>query len=204
MRGLFVVLEGLDGSGKTSVAKEIVKRLLRLGVEAIYTYEPYESPFSEALRRLKERGPTSPVLDTLAMFCDRAYHVDSVIEPALSRGVSVVADRYYYSTIAYQGATGADVEWIMGISRAFRRPDLAIYLDVEPEVGLSRSSRARWEHYEDLELLRRARRIYMNLVALGELVPVDSMQPLEAVIERAWELVAEKLPLPGRPGRSRS
>lgn len=204
MRGLFVVIEGIDGSGKTSVAREIVERLPRLGLEAIYTYEPYESPFSEALRRLKERGPTSPVLDTLAMFCDRAYHVDSVIEPALSRGVSVVADRYYYSTIAYQGAMGADVEWIRGISRVFRKPDLAIYLDVEPEVGLSRSSGTRWRHYEDLEILRRARKIYMDLVALGELVLVDSMQPLGVVIERTWRLVAEKLPLPGRPGASRS
>lgn len=199
MRGALVVLEGLDGAGKTTVALEVVNMLARRGYRAVYTYEPFESPFSEALSRVKSGLSLSPLVDALAMACDRAYHVEVVVKPAIDRGEVVVMDRYFYSTIAYQGAMGVDTRWLRILNSVFPRPDLAIYLDVEPEEGLRRSRARKWAFYEKPEILRRAREIYLEMVGEGELVLVDAMRPLDDVIRDVWayvEALALKLQRP--------
>ncbi len=190
MVGAIIAFEGIDGAGKTTVAREITGRLISMGYRAIYTHEPYESPFSEALARIKERSIYSPLIDALAMTCDRAYHVEMVVIPAVRRGEIVVMDRYYYSTIAYQGAMGVDVGWLRAINSVFPKPDLAIYLDIEPEEGLKRGgSVKRWGFYEKKDLLVSARNIYLEMVRRGELVLIDAREPLESVIDRVWVYV---------------
>ncbi len=194
MRGALIVFEGIDGAGKTTVSRRIAERLVSSGYRAIYTYEPYESPFAKALMRIKESSIHSPLIDALGMTCDRAYHVETVVKPAIERGEIVVMDRYYHSTIAYQGAMGIDIEWLRVINSVFPKPDLAIYLDIEPEEGLRRSGpAARWGFYEKKGLLEAARRIYLDLVGRGELVLIDAGKPLDDVIRDAWGYVQSLL-----------
>jgi len=194
VEGVLIVIEGIDGAGKTTVAREITRMLVSRGYRAIYTYEPYESPFAEALVRVKEKSIDNPLIDALAMACDRAYHVEVVVKPAMERGEVVVMDRYYYSTIAYQGAMGVDTEWLRIINNAFPKPDLAIYLDIEPEEGLKRiRTTGRWGFYEKKGLLEAARRIYLELVRRGELVLIDARRPLELVVSDTWRYVENLL-----------
>jgi dTMP kinase len=191
--GLLVVLEGLDGAGKTTVALEIVNMLISMGYRALYTYEPFDSPFAQALSKVKSELSLSPLLDALAMTCDRAYHVETIVIPHLERGYIVVMDRYFYSTIAYQGAMGVDIEWLRILNSVFVKPDLAIYLDIEPEEGLKRSSARKWAFYEKPEILRKAREIYLEMVKRSELILVNSMRPKEEVIEDVWRHVERLL-----------
>lgn len=193
-KGVFIVIEGIDGAGKTVVALEIVKRIKKLGIEVIYTHEPYTSPFSKALKQLSEEC-LDPELEALALAADRYIHVKKVIEPAFKKGIIVISDRYYYSSIAYQGAKGANVEWIETLNNWAPNPDLAIYLDVEPEEGLRRRANAisEWPHFEKLTIIKKAREIYSELVKKGKLICIDAMKPLNIVIDNVWNCILELL-----------
>jgi len=193
-RGILIVIEGIDGAGKTRVALEIVKRIKELGIEVIYTHEPYTSPFSKALKQLPEKY-LKPELEALALAADRYMHVKEIIEPALKKGTIVVADRYYHSSIAYQGAKGASIKWIKILNNWAPKPDLAIYLDVEPEEGLRRraSATSEWPHFEKLAIIEKAREIYLDLIREGELIYVDAMKSLNTVIDEVWRYILKLL-----------
>ncbi len=195
-RGYFIVIEGIDGAGKTSVSKELVRLLTSEGVEAIYTYEPYESEFTELLR--KSSGSYDPEIEVLLLAADRYRHLKEVVIPALEEGKVVVMDRYYYSTIAYQGSRGAREEWINKVHEFVIKPDLAIYLDVEPEVGWSRKkfTPSRVEYLgKDLRLLYEVKERYLRMVEEGELTRVDAMKNLLEVVKECAKVICSRLQL---------
>ncbi|MEM1533329.1 MAG: dTMP kinase [Desulfurococcaceae archaeon] len=197
-RGAIVAIEGLDGAGKTTVAKWLVGRLIEMGIKAEYTYEPTDSKFVEALKSYS--NVRTPQLDALAYAADRLIHLYKVVIPLIDQGYVVVMDRYFYSSIAYQGAMGVPPSWIMDVNRYANPPDLAIYIDVDPEIGLrrvkSKNAARRFEEYESLKLLREARRIYLKLVEEGLLVYVNGMRPLEEVEMEVLRHVSACLGLP--------
>ncbi len=183
-KGLMIVIEGLDGAGKTTIAKWLVEYFKSNGYKALYTYEPNESLFVDALK--KHGDVRSAELDALAYAADRLVHVRKVILPAIEDGYIVVVDRYYYSSIAYQGAQGAPIEWVMEVNKYAVKPDLAIYIDVDPETGLERLAREsgrkpRFPEYEKINLLKKVRKIYLSLVEKGELIFIDGSRDLESV-----------------------
>jgi len=193
-RGHLVVIEGIDGAGKTAISKEVVNRLTSIGIQALYTYEPYETPFTDLIKHYG-RG-LDPVLQTLLMAADRYYHVKEVIEPYLRSGYLVVSDRYYYSSIAYQGGQGVDIEWIINVNKFVPKPSLAIYLDVRPEVGLERKkySDTRIKYLQDdMKLLHTARDIYLGLVGRGELIFVNAERDFNSVLSDVLRIVYEFL-----------
>lgn len=189
--GVLVVIEGIDGAGKTSVSKEVVSRLTSLGFKAIYTYEPFTQFITDFIN--KHWDVIDPIMLTLLMAADRHYHISRAVLPYLKSGYIVVSDRYYYSSVAYQGAQGVDVKWIAEVNKFVIKPRLAIYLDVEPSEGLRRkkasTTRVR-EMESNVELIERAREIYLSLVLKGELVLVDAMQDIHNVVD---EVVAHVL-----------
>lgn len=130
-RGFFIVLEGVDGSGKTTQARLLAEVLRQRGFEVELTREPSEGPTGRKIREYLV-GPARhlPPEEELALFmADRREHVAKVIGPALSQNKVVVCDRYYYSSAAYQGALGLDPEQILAAHREFApRPDLVIFL----------------------------------------------------------------------------
>ncbi len=173
-KGVLVVLEGIDGAGKTTVARWLIDRFRENGLKALYTYEPWESLFVKALRS-EYNGVRDAVLDALVYAADRIIHLRKEVLPALEEGYVVVMDRYYYSSMAYQGAMGVSREWVKEINRYAIEPDIAIYIDVDPEIGISRLTGGgrRFPEYEKLELLRRVRSIYLEMVREGLLRMVD-------------------------------
>lgn len=190
----FIVFEGLDGSGKTTVSLRIVEALVREGFRALYTYEPYSEDFINLINNYGKR--LGGAMEAYLMAADRYNHVASVVVPALREGKIVVSDRYYYSSLAYQGAKNVDIDWIKTLNKFAPEPDLAIYLDVEPDVGLrrKRSSTTKIKYLEEDEgFLRKVRMIYKELVARGMMIEVDASSDLEIVIKECVRILCEKL-----------
>ncbi|MCC6033961.1 MAG: dTMP kinase [Desulfurococcaceae archaeon] len=189
-RGVFIVLEGIDGSGKTSVASMIINELSIKGFKTLYTFEPTDSEIVN-LVKTKLGDLRDPYIDTLTFALDRLLHVKSKIIPALEQGYVVVCDRYYYSSVAYQGAQGAPIEWILEVNKWILKPDIAIYLDVEPAIAIKRKSgiSSRFPEFEKLELQYKIREIYLKLVELGLLVLIDASRSLNDVYSDVRKLV---------------
>lgn len=179
-RGLFVVLEGPDGAGKSVQARGLADRLAEQGVAVTYSREPGGTMLGEQVRHIvNDPGPTprGPKADVLLYSAARAQHVEEVIRPALEAGEVVVCDRYATSTLAYQGyGSGVDLEllgriqdWVTG----GLQPDLVILLDVTAKTGLDRRAAGdveeltRWEDEarHDLAFHTRVREGYLEMAA---------------------------------------
>lgn len=189
----FIVLEGADGAGKTVQAKALSSALKRKGYRVYLTAEPSRGAVGRLIRRsFLQREKISPEVEALLFAADRFLHLQSEIRPALSARKIVVCDRYMYASFAYQGAQGVDLKWLREINRFAERPDLAIYLDVPAETGLKRIRRKK-SVLEKLQLQLQVREEYLKLVRAGELVLVDSNQPITRVSEAILALVAGRL-----------
>ena len=192
-RGILVTIEGIDGAGKTTQAKAIVRWLKRNGYAAKYTSEPTSSGVGRLLG--KPDFTASPALEALLFAADRMEHVRRVIEPGLKKGYVIVSDRYVHSSIAYQGAMLGDMDWVRTINKFVPKPDVAFLLDVEPRVALSRIKRPK-SRFERLELLEAVRNAYLDMATSGELIMLDGTRPPNQVTE---ELLAKLRPFLPNP-----
>lgn len=164
--GLLVAVEGIDGAGKTTQAVLLGKFLERLGLEVVRTKEPTSGPWGTRVRESRFTGRLAPDEELECFLNDRREHVAGLINPALARGAAVIVDRYYYSTVAYQGARGLDPRALLAQNRAFApKPHLVALLDVEPKLGLQRiHSRGEGQDlFEALDSLTRCRAIFNAL-----------------------------------------
>jgi len=188
-QGFLICIEGLDASGKTTQARRLVRNLKRRGFEAVYTTEPSSGEIGRFIREriLQRRKRVPSVVEALLFAVDRIDHVERRIKPALQEGKVVVCDRYMFSSIAYQGATGLNMKWIEEINRAAIPPDLAIYLDVPPEVVVKRIKRKR-SVMERLQVQRRVQEVYMKLVQSGRLTPINANRPADEVSKNILEV----------------
>ena len=173
-KGVFICIEGLDGSGKTTHSHLLVRSLRRKEFDVVYTTEPSRGEIGRFIRTyiLQRKRRVPSVVEALLFAVDRVDHVGKEIEPALEKGKIVVSDRYVYSSLAYQGAAGLDIKWIEETNKLALPPDLAIYIDVPPEVVVKRIRRKK-SVMERLETQRRVREVYMKFVENGKLVPID-------------------------------
>jgi dTMP kinase len=195
-RGIFICVEGLDGCGKTTQAKLLVRRLKR-DYDAVYTAEPTNGKVGRIIRKqylhVDKRGPA--VVEALLFAADRVEHLKTEVLPALDEGKLVVSDRYAYSSLAYQGAAGLDLEWIEKINEHAIRPDLALFIDVEPETVIQRIKRKR-SVMENLETQLKVREIYLRFVGKGGLVRVDGNKSKTEVAREINAVVKEFLKKP--------
>lgn len=195
-RGLLICIEGLDKSGKTTQSRILVENLRSVGFDAFYTCEPSDGEIGRFIERyILKRDKRLPIpAEALLFAADRVDHVEREIKPLLNEGKIVVSDRYLYSSLAYQGAAGLDLEWIMEINRMVPKPDLAIYLDVPIEVVMRRIQRGRKRSVmESLEIQTRVREVYLKLVEKGLLILVDGNRPIMDVAQDIQRIVLEKL-----------
>ena len=139
-RGLLVALEGLDGCGKSTQLVGLGEALRAEGLAPLLTREPTDGAHGRRIRAMARSGQQAPVADELRWFVeDRAEHVAQSIAPALAEGRLVITDRYFLSTVAYQGARGLDWRELLSQSEArFPAPDLVLCLEVPVELGLAR------------------------------------------------------------------
>jgi len=193
-KGFFICIEGLDGCGKTTQAKLLVKKLEKMGYEAVYTAEPSCGKIGRFIKKycLHSKKRASVIVEALLFAADRFEHVKNEILPALDNGKIVVSDRYVYSSLAYQGATGLDLEWIKMVNKHAIKPDLAIFIDVKPEIVLQRLKRKK-SVMENLETQKKVREVYMKFVEKGELVKIEGNNSKKKVAEAIFEAVSKEL-----------
>jgi len=189
MKGTFVCIEGLDGCGKTTQAKLLVEKLQR-SYNAMYTAEPSDSKIGDFIRKsilYGEKRSTS-LAEALLFAADRVEHVENEVLPALRQGKLVISDRYVYSSLAYQGAAGLSLEWIQSINQFALRPDLAIFIDVDPRAVMQRLKPVK-SVMENLETQQRVRQIYLKFVEKGDLSRIDGNKPKLLVAEELQRVV---------------
>ncbi len=190
-KGFFVCIEGLDASGKTTQARLLTKNLARKGLDAVYTTEPSGGDVGRLIRSyVLNRDDRVPIaLEALLFAADRVDHMEREVRPLLERNKIVVCDRYVYSSLAYQGAAGLDVEWIGHVNRFALEPDQAILLDVPTDVVLSRLKRKKTV-MENKANLDKVRQVYLKLVHDGHLTLLDGDRSSEEVAEGILQTVS--------------
>lgn len=196
-----IVLEGLDGAGTTTQGKRLVQHLRDQGFQAHLTREPSNGPIGRLIRELLT-GHHAIADQTirqstfgLLFAADRLDHLQREVEPQLAAGTTVISDRWYHSSLAYQG-TGADRDWIAALNARARRPDLTIFLQVRPEIAAQRRVAAGrvQELFEDLRMQQEVEAGYRatiaELTAQGERIEViDGELPPDAVFQEILRLI---------------
>lgn len=184
--GILIAVEGIDGAGKTTQVSLMVNSFGAAGEMAVRSKEPTDGPWGQRIRQSASNGRMSLSEEILAFVEDRKQHVKELILPALSQGKTVVLDRYFYSTLAYQGARGADVDRLTSqMLDIAPEPDVVLLLDVPPEVGFARISRDRGDTpncFENLKDLAAVRNIFLKLAEKHQQITrIDGTQSVEAV-----------------------
>ncbi len=193
--GIFVCIEGVDGSGKTTQAHRLVETLVRRGYNAVYTTEPSRRLYGGIIRKhiLQGDNRVPPVVEAILFAADRLDHVKNEIKPLLEQGKIVVCDRYLYSSIAYQGSANLDTEWIKEINKHAIKPQIAIYIDVSPEAIINRMERRRKTVMETLQTQKEVREQYLKLVEQRQLTMVNGNASKREVSQVIQNLVLDFL-----------
>lgn len=197
MRGALITLEGIDGSGKSSVFTHLRERLVDYNV--VFTTEPTKSWTGDAVKK-SVQSDCDPLMEAFLFTADHAQHLAEVIRPAIDGGRVVISDRYADSRYAYQGATLADLFpdaliWVKNLHEGWSiTPDLTILLLVDPNVAIQRCSRRIEQHkFETEGFLRRVHENYLRLAdeEPERFVKIDAEQPLEDAKKQVEEKIRE-------------
>lgn len=192
-RGIFICVEGLDGCGKTTQAKLLVKKLKK-NHDAVYTAEPSRGQMGRFIKKhyLHADSRGSAVAEALLFAADRVEHLKSEVLPALEKGKIVVSDRYVFSSLAYQGAAGLGLKWIEEVNKHAVRPDLALFIDVDPKTVTGRLKRKK-SVMENLETQLKVREVYSKYVENGALLRIDGNKSKREVTKEIWRVVNDFL-----------
>ena len=193
IEGHFIVIEGIDGSGTTTQCSILAERLVEKGLQAHTTREPSDGPIGVLIRQVLtgrmvvsgRHGARPPGWATMATLfaSDRLDHLEAEVIPNLIDGVTVICDRYDYSSVAYQTVSGGGgdeaASWVRELNRHAKRPDLTFILDVDPEVAASRRNTRSGspELYEVDEMQVELAKFYAKI---DELFPGDTIRHIDA------------------------
>ena len=202
-RGRFIVIEGIDGSGKSTQIQLLANRLMANKRKVYTTAEPTVSLTGGMLRDALRGVTKKTTCEIASMFLlDRIFHnVNPVngIEKFLAAGVDVICDRYYYSSLAYQGSE-TDFDWVLDMNincPEIRKPDICIFLDLEPEKAIERISANRMvtEIYEEKSRLEKYRKRYFDIFEMlkftDNIAVVDTDRSIESIADDLYELVSK-------------
>lgn len=191
--GKLIVIEGIDGTGKSTQATMLAESLRKAGHEVIQSFEPTNGPWGRKLRESATTGRLS-IEDELDYFLkDRRQHVDELINPTVERGGIVILDRYYFSSMAYQGARGIDPSEIRKKNEAFAPlPDILIILDLDVDIALNRIGVRDGEanEFEQRESLQFCRDLFLSLKNESFAHVVDTDASIEEVHARVIAIVS--------------
>ena len=201
-RGKFIVLEGIDGSGKSSQIGPLVKRLEGLGIPCRADREPTGGPVGSLIRQIFTGRVSADNRVIAALYAaDRIDHLVNEVDglcAAVDKGITVVSDRYYFSSYAYH-SVDMDMEWVIqanSVSASLLRPTLTVFLDVPVETALDRIHKNRFveEIFDQEDRLRRTRELYFQaferLRDVENVAVVDGSGTPDQVSERIWAAVS--------------
>jgi dTMP kinase len=194
--GLFIVIEGIDGTGKSSQARRLGEWFDSQGREVVLSREPTDGPWGRKLRESAATGRLSPQEELQYFLNDRRQHVEEKIAPALAAGKVVILDRYYFSTMAYQGARGFDPAEIRRMNEEFAPvPDLLLILDLDVDTAHARIGHRgdSTNEFEKHDSLTRCREIFLSLKDEPFARVIDSSGSLDGVSERIRSAVEKIL-----------
>jgi len=199
-RGRLIAFEGIDGSGKSTQLGRLAQALREAGRDAIETREPTDGEFGRRIRAMARSGERVDPAEELRWFVeDRREHVARVIGPGLAAGRIVLTDRYFLSTVAYQGARGHDPARLLAESESeFPLPDLALLFEIEPAIGLARAASRGADAepaFEEQRLLAEVAAI-LHALACPYIVRVAADHPPDAVERAVRYAVRKRLDLP--------
>jgi len=193
-RGLFIALEGIDGSGTTVHAKLLAQWLRRQQIPVLQTHEPTSSELGRFIRRVLRDARTPPAMDALLFAADRADHTLRIIQPAIEQGTVVITDRYVESSIAYQHTSGLPLDWVTSINKFAIKPDVTILLDVAPAVGLGRKEMPKKrDKFETVPFLTKVRQVFLTRAKEERFVVINSDAPIPETRSRIQEAVTPLL-----------
>jgi dTMP kinase len=191
-KGILIVLEGIDGSGKSTQAGLLIERLKAKGFKIVYFREPSKGKWGRKLKMKALHPDSLSPEEELGLFLkDRKENVEKNLKPALFKKKIIVLDRYYYSTIAYQGARGIDVKRIRKMNEDFViKPDLVFILDIEPQKGLERiKDRAKKDKlFEQKDYLVKVRKIFKSIKGKN-IIHIDARKPKEKIADKIEKIV---------------
>ncbi|HLF53827.1 MAG TPA: dTMP kinase [Candidatus Nanoarchaeia archaeon] len=194
-KSLFIVIDGLDGSGKSEIVKMLHNYLFSKSKKyrILTTREPTNGTYGTKIRKIlgEEKDPDVNAENLLELFTkDRDEHLKNVILPFLEKSNEhelniVLCDRYYYSTIAFQCTQGLDVRKVIEKNEKFRKPDIALIMDIEPEIALDRIKYREKEKFEQIGFMKKLRKNFLKLPSLlsDNIKIVDASKSLHEVFE---------------------
>ena len=217
-RGLFITLEGVEGSGKSTHIRQLAEMLTQTGYRVLQTREPGGTATAEAIRHIllttSSLEPVTPQTEALLILAARCQHVTHLITPALQRGTMVLCDRFSDSTLAYQGfGRGLDLQWLRAaneVATGGLTPDLTLVLDLPVSVGLARRRADRGQQNRlDREAERFHRKVRRGFLALAAEEParikiVNANRPTQEVRDELTKIVVGWIARQKRPPRRRS
>ncbi|MCP4219551.1 MAG: dTMP kinase [bacterium] len=194
-RPLLIALEGIDGAGKTSIAKQLLKYLWDKEILTHLFREPSNSSYGNLIRKHASKGETIPLETELDLFLhDRHIDVEKNIKPALAENRAVIMDRYYLSNACYQGAKGLDMQEIIDRNRSFPEPDVTFIIDVPVKTAMPRiHQRGKADSFETPAFLEKVRENYLMQEGPG-IVLIDGQNPPEVVLEKITDILAAMPP----------
>jgi len=195
-KGILIVFEGIDGSGKSTQAEILMKMLQKKGFDVVYFQEPSKGKWGRKIKKKALHPDSLAPEEELDLFQkDRKENVEKNLKPALEKKRVVILDRYYYSTIAYQGAKGIEEKRIRKMNEEFAvQPDLVFILDIDPQKGLERieSRKKKYRLFEREEYLVKVREIFKSLKGKN-FIHINALKSKEEISKEIKEIVLQKL-----------
>jgi dTMP kinase len=187
---MYICLEGIDGSGKTTQIELIVKWLDECGLEVLRVFEPTDSPAGRLIRELLQNpnATSDNFQKTLALLfaADRVMLMEKIIEEEKA-GRIVLSDRCFYSSMVYQNGT----DWIAEINKFAKKPDIVLLMDIDPETAISRCEGK--DSFEDMKFLSKIRKRYLELADKEDFIVVNANNGLNKVHDDIKRVIARKL-----------
>lgn len=194
---MIVSIEGLDGSGKSTIIEKVAEKLMKHNIDVLITSEPTNGPVGKLIKEyLKQQQiERDRNLEALLFAADRLWHWKNVIQPAVISGKIVITDRYLHSSLAYQSTNLIEEKWILEINKYVPDPDISVFIDVPPEICLKRlkesgRSLSIMENIENLEVVYKR---YLDLVKRGKLRVINGLRRVEEISDEIVEVILSSL-----------
>jgi dTMP kinase len=195
--GKFIVFDSLDGAGNSTQVKLLADYLNKIGKRTHITKEPTSGLIGGLIKsQLTHDWKSTPECLQLLFSADRAYHLEKEILPLLKKGINVISDRYFFSTMAYGNLEIKDLNWLIEINKKFLFPDLTFFLKVSPKICIERIKKDRFEMtlFEKEKTLERVWKNYEKLVKkFKDVYIIDGERPIDKISKEIIKIVTKKL-----------